>query len=266
MPSTGYVSVVLDPQYHDSNIVMEGDDIHLWLPPVDVPNGVGIYQEVFQIYGPKFSDDGTLLPPINSDDIGLKRRYPGTTTEGSRFTWSTVRDGKVEGDEYLWVSVQGTTDDSSTPNYTAKRQAFVIIKDADEVQPIDPVTGSSLSFIDRDDPIDLSIGRLYTAAFGRVPDEDGFFFWRNQVRDPLVDYQTIAVGFNYTPEFKSRVSGETLGEIITGYYENVLGRTPDQGGINYWVGEVAEGRTTIEGLLLEFANSPENIEFFNSLL
>jgi hypothetical protein len=135
-----------------------------------------------------------------------------------------------------------------------------------KLQENDPITGSTLDFIDRNDPIDLSIGRLYTAAFGRLPEEKGFYFWRNAIRDPLIDYNTIADEFNWTPEYRERTDGQTTGAIITGLYENVLGRGPDQEGLNFWLEELVMGNISMNGLLPAFANSDENIERFNSLL
>ena len=40
-------------------------------------------------------------------------------------------------------------------------------------------------------------------------------------------------------------------------YEHVFGRAPDAGGQAYWMGRLADGSVTREGLIVFFADSPE---------
>ena len=51
------------------------------------------------------------------------------------------------------------------------------------------------------DPV--SIGRLYTAAFGRKPDAGGLQYWINQVNDPLVSYKTYQENLLIQPNFQA---------------------------------------------------------------
>ena len=112
--------------------------------------------------------------------------------------------------------------------------------------------------------MDFLLGRLCLAAFGRVSEADGFSFWR--VNIGVREFKTIADESTMTPEYKERVAAQTTDEIITGFYENVLGRGPDQEGLDFWFNEISAGSTTSDGLLLRFANSDENIDRFNPLL
>jgi hypothetical protein len=48
-------------------------------------------------------------------------------------------------------------------------------------------------------------------------------------------------------------------DIVTRYYQNVLHRTPDAGGLDFWVDVLGHKGGTAADVLASFSQSPENI-------
>jgi len=126
-------------------------------------------------------------------------------------------------------------------------------------------------------PDNTNIARLYSAAFNRLPDTAGLNFWEDVYANSIsaaVKSQgyyvaltetddgsgvSIAANFIASPEFQADYG--TLSDVgfVTAMYQNVLGRTPDQAGIDFWVGELEGGGQTRAVVLVGFAESPENV-------
>ena len=51
--------------------------------------------------------------------------------------------------------------------------------------------------------------------------------------------------------------------FVTALYSNVLGRTPDAGGLAFWIGQANQGAAH-DQLLVSFATSGENINLISS--
>lgn len=87
---------------------------------------------------------------------------------------------------------------------------------------------------DASDPA-AQVVRLYRAALGRDPDQDGLNFWTSalQAGTPLQD---LAAGFVASGEFAARLGALDAGGFVTQLYANILGRAPDPGGFQYWTG------------------------------
>ncbi|HRD49593.1 MAG TPA: DUF4214 domain-containing protein [Candidatus Contendobacter sp.] len=119
------------------------------------------------------------------------------------------------------------------------------------------------------------VALLYQAAFGRVPDYDGFTYWLN-------NFKTVSAGntlllsqqFYNSAEFAARIGGDpttlTDSDYVLALYQNVLGRPGDFNGATYWVNwltaaEAAGGNTDAakdaarNQLLDVFAASGENV-------
>ena len=137
-----------------------------------------------------------------------------------------------------------------------------------EVELIDiDVIQTSFANLNSLDQIGMSIGRLYTAAFGRVPDESGYSYWRNLVNDPLTNYRDIAESFVNSAEFQTIAAPDASSDIFTtALYMNVLGRTPDSGGLSFWTSQLNDGLQSRTDVLIGFANSAENVALFETLL
>ena len=111
------------------------------------------------------------------------------------------------------------------------------------------------------------IGRLYTAAFGRVPDEGGLQYWVNEVNDPLVSYKDVSQNFVNSPEFSAMASPNSSSDVFaTALYQNVFGRAPDSLGLSYWTNQLNSGLQDRADVLIGFADSPENVALYETLV
>ena len=86
---------------------------------------------------------------------------------------------------------------------------------------------------------------LYISYFGRPADSQGLKYWTEDV-GASAPLEQIANGFAATEEYLASIQGETVQEIITDFYENLIGRAPEAAGLDYWVQEVLSGRTTTQ--------------------
>lgn len=99
--------------------------------------------------------------------------------------------------------------------------------------------------------------RLYWASFGREPDTDGALYWmeRQERCDSLVG---IADLFASSAEFELRygaaVDDPGFVDIV---YQNVLGRTPDDEGAEYWTDLLTRNVLTRGGVILYVSQSIE---------
>lgn len=99
--------------------------------------------------------------------------------------------------------------------------------------------------------------RLYQAAFDRVPDHAGLGYWINAV-DTGISLADIANSFIQSAEFQSMYGTNPSNvEFITLLYNNVLGRSPDQSGFDYWIRDLENGLSRA-GALSSFSESSEN--------
>lgn len=102
--------------------------------------------------------------------------------------------------------------------------------------------------------------RLYQAAFDREPDAEGLGFWIDNYDLATVDLLQMAEFFMQSEEFAQRYGApDTLSDFdfLTLLYANVLDRTPDQAGFDFWQDQQANGVS--RGIMLrQFSESDEN--------
>jgi len=108
-----------------------------------------------------------------------------------------------------------------------------------------------------DDVIDPVI-RLYTGILGRSADADGAEYWVEK-NAAGYDLANLAESFVYSAEFQDKVGDMTTKNVVNALYENVLGRSADQAGYDYWVEQVDSGRVTIGKMALSFTESDEYV-------
>jgi hypothetical protein len=98
--------------------------------------------------------------------------------------------------------------------------------------------------------------RLYFATYLRIPDYAGLAFNAGLVRAGTVTLQQLADFFTASPEFAALYGALDDAQFVTLLYNNVLGRAPDQAGLDGWVGLLGSGYTRGQ-VLLGFSDSVE---------
>ena len=77
--------------------------------------------------------------------------------------------------------------------------------------------------------------------------------------DGGLSLNTVAQGFVNSAEFKTVYgSSPTNAQIVTRFYDNVLGRAAESGGYNYWLDVLNSGNANVAQVLASFSESPEN--------
>lgn len=100
--------------------------------------------------------------------------------------------------------------------------------------------------------------RLYQAALNRAPDVAGLSNWIRNM-DAGMSLDTAANGFAQSAEFKVKFGdNQTNQQFITTMYDNVLHRTPDDGGLLNWMNQLNAGAMTKAQILSGFSESTEN--------
>ena len=92
---------------------------------------------------------------------------------------------------------------------------------------------------------------LYIAYFNRAPDAVGLNFWGTAFANGTT-FEQMATFFVDQDETRATYpSGTSNNEFATAVYNNVLGRTPDQEGIDFWVGALDSGQVSRDQFILE---------------
>jgi hypothetical protein len=82
---------------------------------------------------------------------------------------------------------------------------------------------------------------MYVAYFNRAADAEGLYFWAD-VRGDGMSLEQIAEFFFDQPETRALYTNpDDTDAFVTAVYDNVLGRTPDQAGFEFWRGVMERG-------------------------
>jgi hypothetical protein len=101
------------------------------------------------------------------------------------------------------------------------------------------------------------IARLYLGLLGRDADHAGFRGWLEVLRAGISREQ-IVQGFLNSGEFESKFgSNLTNAQFVHMLYVNVLRRSADTGGLNFWVGQLNSAQMTRAQVAVSFLDSVE---------
>jgi hypothetical protein len=99
--------------------------------------------------------------------------------------------------------------------------------------------------------------RLYRAFLGRTPDAGGLKFWVNRHRTGGWTLTRIADYFASSSEFIRKYGALTNRQFVTRIYTDVLGRTADTAGVNYWTAKLDTKVKTRGQVMVGFSESSE---------
>lgn len=101
--------------------------------------------------------------------------------------------------------------------------------------------------------------RFYNALFGRNPDNDGLTYWVNDLVNGN-SIQNAAQAFTESPEFATLYGPSVSNrDFVTLLYQNILNRSPDHAGYDYWLNEIGQSGNR-GGMIVSFSNSGEYID------
>lgn len=178
-------------------------------------------------------------------------------------------------DDLFTVGPRGASIDGGagfdTVEYSGTRAANTVQKQGDGFTVKDATGTDTLAGIERlhfsDGVVALDVGsdgiageayRLYQAAFNRTPDAGGLGFWINTM-DRGMSLQDVANYFVASDEFKKLYGAQPSNADIVGkYYQNVLHREGDSGGLQFWLDILDRHVASAADVLASFSQSPEN--------
>ena len=107
--------------------------------------------------------------------------------------------------------------------------------------------------------------RSYSGALGRDPDDAGYAWWLDQIAIGNHDLRSMAAGFIFSEEFTGffdAPDGNSIdnADFVNHMYVNVFGREPDQGGFDFWFGELESGSRTQVDVLVDMTQSNEYVQ------
>jgi hypothetical protein len=102
---------------------------------------------------------------------------------------------------------------------------------------------------------DPFINSAYQTFMNRAPDPTGQQYWANQLQSGDTSQRDLLNSFANSAEFQNLYK-TTPDRAVSGLYQSALGRTPDQGGLDYWQQQQQKGMSA-QDMLNQFTNSPE---------
>ncbi len=96
--------------------------------------------------------------------------------------------------------------------------------------------------------------RLYSCCLNRDPEDDGLLYWSLALTNLEKTGANAAALFFESEEFLGLDTSDW--EYITRLYRTFMGRNPEEGGIDYWIGEMRNGKSR-HAVLAWFSQSPE---------
>lgn len=107
---------------------------------------------------------------------------------------------------------------------------------------------------DRNAELSAFVARCYEKVMLRTSDADGMNYWTGILHTKKMTPEQVAEKFVTAPEFVQRNYNNT--EFIKILYQTFMGRAYDQGGLEYWIGQMNAGRSRTD-ILHSFATSKE---------
>ncbi len=97
--------------------------------------------------------------------------------------------------------------------------------------------------------------RLYAAYYLRIPDTGGLGYWIGKRRTGT-SLSAVSGAFASASEFRTRYGSLSNRDFVLLIYTNVLQRSPDAGGVNYWTAKL-DGGMTRGAVMIGFSESGE---------
>ena len=218
-------------------------------------------------------NQATALTSVYLQRISFPERDASETLAGTRYDDTLLGFGGNDtlqgyaGNDRLdgGDGVDSASYNASRANYTiAKASSSYKVTDKSGTTGVDTAVNiERLVFSDATVALDINgiagqAYRIYQAAFNRTPDNGGLKYWIG-VMDSGVSLATVSSGFIGSAEFQKLYGTNPTNELfVTKLYDNVLHRTPDTGGYNYWVGLLNSGGIDKISTLVNFSESNEN--------
>jgi len=90
----------------------------------------------------------------------------------------------------------------------------------------------------------------YLAYYGRPPDPGGLEYWSGRLDREGGDINSIINAFGESQEYQERFGELSNVQLVTNLYDQLFGRAPDQGGLDFYVGKLDSNAWTLQKISL----------------
>ena len=104
-----------------------------------------------------------------------------------------------------------------------------------------------------------ALAEMYVAYFNRAPDANGLFYWADKLAEGDTMDQIAERFFDQNETRAIYTDPSDTDAFVTAVYANVLGRTPDEGGLAFWKARLAEGDVTQGAFVLTIIGATKNV-------
>jgi secreted trypsin-like serine protease len=106
----------------------------------------------------------------------------------------------------------------------------------------------------------VEVSQLYVALFGRAPEADGLNYWVGRRTGGDTQVQVADTMFGVAPARAFYPASFTNREIIASFYRNVLGRTAETSGLDFWTGKLNAPGATPGSVIAEMISVVANYQ------
>lgn len=221
--------------------------LNYWTEQLIDGNATGSYVAGSFIFGSEFSDKNYC----NEDYVKhLYSAILGRESDSSGLSyWESQLASGMSREEAFNGFVTGT-------EFSAKCAAASIMRGNGISVPAHGTIQTWICPIDgkMDNGIGNFVLRLYNKCLGRDAEEVGTKYWINLLHSGKQSGTAVAYNFYFSNEFISHNYNNT--DYVTNLYHSILGRDPDDTGLNFWVSTLNQGASR-ESILYGFGNSAE---------
>ena len=98
----------------------------------------------------------------------------------------------------------------------------------------------------------------YIAYYGRPPDREGLAYWAQQLAGSGGSLNSIIQAFGVSEEFELRFGSLSNRQLVTNLYQQLFGRNPDSGGLDFYVNRLNDGTTTLQAIAISILDGAQN--------
>lgn len=138
------------------------------------------------------------------------------------------------------------------PFFLANSKEFQQVADQNGIEAVDPDNIKAQESIEK---LTDFVKRMYTDALGRNAESGGMNYWTEELLSGRKSAQQVANSFFNSKEFTDKQLSDK--EFLDRVYQTIMGRKPDQGGYDYWLGKLGNGSIDRQKLIDSFIYSPE---------
>lgn len=154
-----------------------------------------------------------------------------------------------------------------TTAYFQEAESRAVLESFKSALPVNPIKDDPTLVVDdaptgavKLDIYKTEVESLYLTYLGRASDPDGLEYWSTLLSSGIINIGELQQRLYDSSEaitYRAQFGDTQFEDAVTGYYRTLLGREPDQGGLNYYLARLKLGQATLEVIANEISSSVE---------